>query len=65
MSAGTQTVLPRFYLVSEAALEARCSPWKIRDEIKAGRLRARRIGRLVRILDTDLSAWMSGEGVES
>lgn len=58
MSAGS---LPRFLLVSEAAVVGRCSEWKIRDEIKAGRLRARRIGRLVRILDDDLAAWMRGD----
>ncbi len=53
--------LPGFYLVSEAAKVAKCSPWTIRQEIKAGRLRARRIGRLVRIVDTDLAAWMRGD----
>jgi len=53
--------LPGFYLVSEAAEAARCSPWTIRKEIKGGRLRARRIGRLVRILDSDLARWMHGE----
>ena len=53
--------LPGFYLVSEAAEEARCSPWTIRKEIKEGRLRARRIGRLVRILDSDLARWMHGD----
>jgi excisionase family DNA binding protein len=59
------TTLPRFFLVSEVAEKTRCSEWTIRSEIKAGRLRARRIGRLVRILDTDLAAWMLGEGVAS
>jgi excisionase family DNA binding protein len=53
--------LPGFRLVSEAATVARCSPWMIRKEIKEGRLRARRIGRLVRILDADLASWMNGE----
>ncbi|MGH9089995.1 MAG: excisionase family DNA-binding protein [Acidimicrobiales bacterium] len=54
------TPLPRLLLVSEAAQHARCSEWMIRREIKAGNLRARRIGRLVRILDDDLAAWMQG-----
>lgn len=54
------TTLPRFLLVSEAADVARCSQWTIRREIKDGNLRARRIGRLVRILDDDLAAWMQG-----
>jgi excisionase family DNA binding protein len=55
------TVLPRLYLVSEAAREAHCSEWMIRQEIKAGRLRARRIGRLVRVVDADLARWMAGD----
>lgn len=61
-SAGT--TLPGFYLVSEAASEAKCSPWMIRAEIKAGRLRARKIGRLVRIVDSDLASWMRGADFE-
>jgi excisionase family DNA binding protein len=53
--------LPGFYLVSEAAGVARCSEWTIRKEIREGNLRARRIGRLVRILDVDLARWMHGD----
>lgn len=53
--------LPRFLLVSEAAEAARCSTWTIRREIAEGRLRARRIGRLLRVLDEDLASWMRGE----
>ena len=48
------------FLVSEAAKRARCSEWTIRREIREGHLRARRIGRLVRILDSDLAEWMRG-----
>lgn len=55
-----ETKLPGFYLVSEAAHEAKVSPWTIRQEIKKGNLRARRIGRLVRILEDDLAEWMRG-----
>ena len=55
-----ETRLPGFLLVSEAAKAARVSPWTIRREIREGRLRARRIGRLVRILDADLAEWMKG-----
>src|SRR5260370_488970 len=55
------TKLPRFFLVREAAEKALVSEWTIRNEIKGGRLRARRIGRLVRVLDSDLGAWMRGE----
>ncbi len=55
------TRIPGLYLVSEAAKEARCSDWTIRREIREGNLRARRIGRLVRIVDTDLASWMRGD----
>jgi excisionase family DNA binding protein len=53
--------LPGFFLVSEAAREARVSEWTIRREIREGRLQARKIGRLVRILDVHLGNWMRGE----
>ncbi len=53
--------LPAFLLVSEAAVVAKVSPWTIRNEIRTGRLRARRIGRLVRILPQDLAEWMHGD----
>jgi excisionase family DNA binding protein len=55
------TTLPGLFLISEAAEEARCSEWTIRKEIKQGNLRARRIGRLIRIVDSDLAEWMRGE----
>ena len=58
MSAAT---LPGLYLVSEAAEAARVSEWTIRREIREGRLRARTIGRLVRIVDDDLARWIRGE----
>lgn len=53
--------LPRLMLISEAAKAARVSEWTVRREITEGRLRARRIGRLVRILDDDFVAWLRGE----
>lgn len=53
--------LPRLYTTSEAAERSGVSEWTVRAEIRAGRLRARRIRRLVRVLDTDLAAWMRGE----
>jgi excisionase family DNA binding protein len=56
----TPTTLPGFLLVSEAAARAKCSPFTIRKEIREGRLRAVRIGRLVRILDEDLTTWARG-----
>ena len=53
--------LPHFYRVTDAATKAKISPWLVRKEIQEGRLRARRIGRCVRILDEDLAAWMRGD----
>ena len=52
------TTLPNFFTVPESARHARVSAWTIRREIDAGRLRARRIGRCVRILDEELARWM-------
>jgi hypothetical protein len=60
----TPTSLPKFRLVAEAAADARCSPWLIRKEIKAGRLKARVIGRCVRILEDDLAAWMTDHDLD-
>ena len=58
----TASTLPRFLLTSEAAEEARVSDW---DNPQGDPLRAdewfRRIGRCVRILDTDLADWMRGD----
>jgi excisionase family DNA binding protein len=53
--------IPGVMLVPEAARRARVSDWTIRSEIKAGRLRALRIGRAVRILDEDLAAWLRAD----
>jgi len=55
------TPLPNWQTVPAAAKKADVSPWMIRREIAEGRLRARRVGRLVRILDDDLAEWMRGE----
>jgi excisionase family DNA binding protein len=52
------TALPPWRSVPEAARSVELSEWLLRKEIKAGRLRARRIGRVVRILDEDLADWM-------
>ena len=55
------TDLPGWSTIPGAADKAGLSPWLIRKEIREGRLRARRIGRLLRVLDEDLSAWMRGD----
>ncbi len=52
------TSLPHWQTIPEAARSVKLSEWLLRKEIQAGRLRARRIGRVVRILDEDLAAWM-------
>ena len=56
------TQLPGWSTIPNAAEKVGVSVWTIRREVAEGRLRARRVGRLVRILDTDLAAWMKGEG---
>jgi excisionase family DNA binding protein len=48
----------RLLKVSEAAERSGVSEWTIRAEIQRGNLRARRIGRIVRVLDEELDRWM-------
>jgi excisionase family DNA binding protein len=55
------TDLPGWSTIPGAADKTGLSPWLIRKEIREGRLRARRVGRLLRVLDEDLSAWMRGD----
>jgi excisionase family DNA binding protein len=55
------TVLPNWLTVPQLAEKTGLSEWTIRAEIKAERLRARRIRRLVRVLDSDAAAWMLGD----
>lgn len=50
--------LPGVLTVPQAAERCRVSPWMIRKAIREGNLRARYIGRCVRILDEDLAAWL-------
>ena len=45
----------------EAAAQVAVSAGTLRNEIKKGNLRARRIGRCVRILDEDLAAWLRAD----
>ena len=54
--------LPGVLTVPEAAAQAAVSAGTHRKEIKKGNLRARRIGRCVRILDEDLAAWLRSDG---
>ena len=54
--------LPGVLTVPEAATQAAVSAGTLRKEIKRGNLRARRIGRCIRILDEDLAAWLRSDG---
>lgn len=54
----TVQTLPGVKTISEAADAARVSERTLRREIKAGRLRARHIGRCLRILDEELARWL-------
>jgi len=56
------TTLPRWYTVPEAAKRAGVSEWLLRREIAEGQLPVRHIRRLLRVLDSDLAAWMQGDG---
>jgi excisionase family DNA binding protein len=44
--------------VHDAAQIAHVGPTKIRAEIKAGRLAARKAGKLILIMSEDLQAWL-------
>jgi len=52
--------IPRWRTTPAAAKRAGISTWLLRKEIAEGRLRARRVGRLLRVLDSDLAIWMEG-----
>src|SRR5450759_3382902 len=54
------TTLPTFSPVSDVAKRAGLSEWTIRQEIKKGNLRARRIGRCLRIVDEAEARWVRG-----
>ena len=57
--------LPHWFTVPDFAKKVGLSEWTIREEIKAGRLRARRVARCVRVLDEDGAQWMRGRGDEA
>jgi excisionase family DNA binding protein len=44
--------------VDEIAAYIDSTPQFVRDEITRGRLKARKIGRLVRVMPSDLRAWL-------
>ncbi len=52
------TPIPRALTVSEAAAASNVSRMTIRREIARGNLRARRICRVLRIIDTELARWL-------
>ena len=56
------TQLPRWYTIPAAAKAAGVSPWTLRKEIAENRLRVRKVGRLVRVLDEELARWMRDPG---
>jgi hypothetical protein len=61
----TVTQLPNWFTIPDFAKRVGFSEWMIRQEIKAGRLRARRVARCVRVLDEDGAEWMRGRGEAS
>lgn len=55
------TPLPSWCTIPQAAARAGVSEWTLRREIREGRLKVRRIGRIVRVLDEELARWVRGE----
>jgi excisionase family DNA binding protein len=54
----TVPTLPGVFTMSQAAEKAQVSAWTIRKEIRDGRLKARRIGSCVRVLQDELDRWL-------
>ena len=52
--------LPTLSTIPAVAKRSGLSEWTIRREIEKGNLRARRIGRCVRIVDEDEARWVRG-----
>ena len=52
--------LPRLLRVRRIAENAQVSEWTVRAEIRRGDLRARRIGRVVRVTPDDYRSWVGG-----
>jgi len=55
------TPLPGWRALPEVARELGLSEWTIRKEVREGRLKVRRVGRCVRVLDEELARWLTGE----
>jgi len=61
MSAATKAKPNRVaYSIATAAVAADVSPKTIQRAIRSGALRAKQVGRLVRIMHADLEAWLEG-----
>jgi excisionase family DNA binding protein len=62
MSATTTKARPDrvAYSIATAAVAADVSPKTIQRAIRSGGLRAKQVGRLVRIMRADLEAWLEG-----
>jgi excisionase family DNA binding protein len=50
--------LPNWLTVPQVARHCGVSAATVRREIKAGRLRVCRVGRVLRVLDEDVESWM-------
>lgn len=50
--------IPRLLTVADVAKRSSLSPWTIRREIKAGRLKARRVRGAIRVVDEEVTRWM-------
>jgi excisionase family DNA binding protein len=53
------------YSINEAAFRCGCSPNHLRNENRRGKLRFVKLGKLTRILDSDLRAYLESQVVET
>jgi excisionase family DNA binding protein len=58
MRLSSVSALPHWRTIPEVARHAGVSAWTVREEIRRGNLTARRIGRLLRVLDDEVGRWM-------
>jgi excisionase family DNA binding protein len=47
------------YTIREIAQRFKVSEWSVRREIRENRLRAKRIGRCIRVVEADLEFWLA------